>query len=316
MPFVYRRCVRLGRFGPGISSRFRRRGVLAGIAAGLTLALAQGAFADTAPIASSPDLPWSNPLHQSPLELLAGQIASHIAGRTVGIECDGDAAWATLVTQRGGDPNAESGYVATSWNGTTGQMISNSSVADLATSVCSPLNAFAMATTKPTKCATSALLVRAAPARPGAAASRVHGVDAQTSRRALGSPVPCYLGGGKTAASMPSAFWAQYATYSVAILTLAHESVHLGGMVGGQLSNGLSVGDPQAEAKADCYGMQWMPYVAEQLGDTPDDAQAIATYFWDTIYPLARTSHPMYWSPDCRPGGALDVRPPGAVAWP
>ena len=72
----------------------------------------------------------------------------------------------------------------------------------------------------------------------------------------------------------------------------------------------------QAEAKADCYGMQWMPYVAEQLGDTPDDAQAIARWFWDKVYPLSRPTHPEYWSADCRPGGALDARPAGTTAWP
>ena len=47
-----------------------------------------------------------------------------------------------------------------------------------------------------------------------------------------------------------------------------------------------------------------------------DFAQAIATYFWDKIYPLSQATHPEYWSPDCRPGGALDTRPPGATAWP
>ena len=31
--------------------------------------------------------------------------------------------------------------------------------------------------------------------------------------------------------------------------------------------------------------MQWMPFVAQQLGATADDAQAIAVYYWDVIYP-------------------------------
>ena len=61
--------------------------------------------------------------------------------------------------------------------------------------------------------------------------------------------------------------------------------------------------------------MQWMPYVAEQLGDTPDDALAIARYFWDKVYPLD-ISHPPYWSADCRPGGALDLHLPGSTSWP
>ena len=61
--------------------------------------------------------------------------------------------------------------------------------------------------------------------------------------------------------------------------------------------------------------MQWIPYVAQRLGDTPDDAQALATYFWDAIYPRARTAAPQYWSADCRSRGPLDIGPPGA-AWP
>jgi hypothetical protein len=118
------------------------------------------------------------------------------------------------------------------------------------------------------------------------------------------------------AAKKSPAYWAAYDLDAIAIFTLAHEAIHLGGVVGGTLSNGTAVGDPQAEAKADCYGMQWIPYVAQQLGDTPDDAQAIARYVWDKVYPLSQPTHPEYWSPDCRPGGALDERPAGATAWP
>ena len=167
-----------------------------------------------------------------------------------------------------------------------------------------PLEQFATASPKPTKC-----LVRNAGLL---AATRA----AQLRKLARPVPVPCYLGGGKTAASEPAAYWTAYENYAIAILTLAHESIHLGGTVGGTLSNGLAVGDPEAEAKADCYGMQWMPYVAEQLGATPDDALAIARYFWDKVYPLSRAAHPEYWSPDCRPGGSLDTRAPGTAAWP
>jgi len=43
----------------------------------------------------------------------------------------------------------------------------------------------------------------------------------------------------------------------------------------------LVVGEQEVESR-----------VAEQLGDTPDDAQAIAEYYWDKIYPLARSAEP------------------------
>jgi len=173
-----------------------------------------------------------------------------------------------------------------------------------------PLERFASALTKPTKClvvAAGKIAATRRAARSAAAALRA---------RAKLAAVPCYLGSGKTAAKMTPSYWATYAVDAIAILTLARESIHLGGIVGGTLSNGLAVGDPQAETEADCFGMQWMPYAAEQLGDTPDDAQAIARYFWDKVYPLSLPSHPEYWSADCRPGGALDTRPPGTTAWP
>ena len=273
-----------------------------------------GAAADTAPLPSSPDLPWTDPAHGSPLELLASQIASHIAGRPVAIHCEGDTDWGTLVRQRGGDPDAESGFVGTSWNSATGQLVGLSSYAELSAAVCLPLDTFAQATTKPTKCLIPSSTVVSARAGTRARAQRL---TTQRTKRGAERLGPCSLGDGKTATRMPAWFWSSYESFAVAIQTLAHESIHLGGVVGGRLSNGLPVGDQQAEAKADCYGLQQMQYVAEQLGDTPDDAQAIAGYFWDKVYPRAKSSsYSQYWSPDCRPGGALDIRPPGSTIWP
>ena len=266
--------------------------------------LATGALGDTRAIPPSAALPWADPSHQSPLELLASRIASRIAGRIVSVRCESDGAWANLVTQAGGDPAGESGFVATEWNGATGQLLSLSAVAELSSAICAPLQQFAAAAVKPTKCT-----VR----RGAAAAGPRRDIVSGSPRPAT---VPCYLGAGRTAAPMPQAYWSDYANDAIAILTLAHESVHLGGTVGGMLANGLAVGDPQAEAKADCYGMQWMPYVVEQLGDTADDAHAIARYFWDEIYPRSLPAHAQYWSADCRPGGALDERPSGTAAWP
>ena len=131
-----------------------------------------------------------------------------------------------------------------------------------------------------------------------------------------GTALPCFASNGKAAAEMSDSYWVAYDTYAQAILTLAHESIHLGGVVGWTLTNGPSVGDPLAEAKANCYGMQWMPYVAEQLGDTADDAQAIAEFYWTYLYPEYKSSFSQYWSADCKPGGSLDIRPAGSTAWP
>ena len=61
---------------------------------------------------------------------------------------------------------------------------------------------------------------------------------------------------------MPSPTGRPTALYADAIRTLAHESIHLSGS---SVGDGAA-GDPLGEAKANCHGMQWMPYVAEQLG--------------------------------------------------
>ena len=68
--------------------------------------------------------------------------------------------------------------------------------------------------------------------------------------------------------------------------------------------------------------MQWTARVAEQFGDSPDDAQTIAAFFWLIAYPNEAqaidsysVAHP-YWSADCKPGGPLDARPAGSTVWP
>jgi hypothetical protein len=72
-----------------------------------------------------------------------------------------------------------------------------------------------------------------------------------------------------------------------ALLTLAHESIHLQ-----QATAGAVVpADSLVESQAECSGMQWTARVAEQFGDSPDDAQSIADYFWLAI--RLRRGHPM-----------------------
>jgi hypothetical protein len=294
------------------------RVVVAVVAAlGLAVVAATASRADTAPLADSLDLPWTNPAHTSNLELLLSQIATHIAGKDVTIRCEGETDWRTLVSQHGGDPNAELGYVAADINRRTGEVRSISDFAEVAgESICLPLKKFAVAQTKPTKCVVtwfkkSTVYVN----------RRVNGVTKRVPRTVLtkvkNPPARCYLGNMKIAREMPQTYWDTYSGYVVAIHTLAHESIHLGGIVGRPLANGAALGDPLGEAKAHCYGMQWIAYVAQQLGASADDAQSVALFYWDLIYPEYRTSsYNWYWSAECRPGGALDVRPAGHTSWP
>ena len=288
-------------------------------------------LAETSPIPPTTDPPWTDPAHGSSLEVLAGQIASRIANRQVTIRCEGEYDWGLLVSRRGGDPNAELGYVSARWY-SSGRLSDISGFAEISGNVCLALQNFALAASKPTKCSVSSpqWTTVSTPQRVRVqVTSRVHGrlvhrwvwttrqVSTMVATQVAGAPQLCYLGNNRAATVMPDSFWSDYRSYAEAILTLAHESIHLGGVVGGQLGNGLLVGDQQAEAKATCYGMQWMPYVAEQLGDTPDDAMAIAQWMVERYYPAYQGSaHPQYWSAECKPGGALDIRAPGSTVWP
>jgi hypothetical protein len=79
---------------------------------------------------------------------------------------------------------------------------------------------------------------------------------------------------------------------------LAHESVHASGEID--------------EAKAHGWGMQRMRTAAVLLGRSAEEGQYLAERFWKRWY---RSAKPPYESPECRNGGALDLRP-GDDTWP
>jgi hypothetical protein len=88
---------------------------------------------------------------------------------------------------------------------------------------------------------------------------------------------------------------------AMALAVVSHESYHLLGY-----SN---------EAQVECYGMQSIWFVASKLGASVPEAQAIASLYATKMYPLRRTQTPQYWSPQCRNGGTLDLRP-SLARWP
>jgi hypothetical protein len=184
--------------------------------------------------------------------------------------------------------------------------VSSATTIELSPQVCQPLQQFGEANVKPTKC------------QPGTAA-----------------PIPCFVGSPTsdfpgicqdaaltvcyaTATDWSQDYYTAYDSYAQALLTLAHESIHLQ-----QATVGAPVPpDSLVESQAECSGMQWTARVAEQFGDSPDDAQAIAAYFWLIDYPDEASAsdpyslaHP-YWSADCKPAGPLDIRPAGSTLWP
>lgn len=82
------------------------------------------------------------------------------------------------------------------------------------------------------------------------------------------------------------------------IVTLAHESWHLRGIVD--------------EARTQCYAIQTTEAVARRLGVLPADARAIAVR---VALDDSRAPEGEYHSAQCRPGGAYDLHP-ATLAWP
>ena len=85
---------------------------------------------------------------------------------------------------------------------------------------------------------------------------------------------------------------------AVAVNVLTHESYHLAGH--------------QSESAVQCYAMQRNGEAARLLGATPEQADAVARFVWEHIYPALPQD---YRSSDCRDGGPYDLRPASSV-WP
>jgi hypothetical protein len=74
-----------------------------------------------------------------------------------------------------------------------------------------------------------------------------------------------------------------------ALMTLAHESMHLRGWAD--------------EATAQCYGLQELAFTVEQLGGSPAEGRAVADY----MLALQKWLPEEYQSAECAAGGKLDL---------
>ena len=272
------------------------RSLLVAAAATLLFAACAGAArADVATIASDGSTPFDGGAAvTSPLEQVAGAIASTIAGRVVSVRCEAVADWTSLAHAGRFEPSQVLGYVSFA-NGIPVDY------AELSPDICQSLQTFAQATTKPTKCTPKApdQVVRQKVVTVVNGKRIVKWRTKTVQSAPLTAPAPCFADGKQLAQS--NAFWDAYFSTAEALQTLVHESIHLRG--------------DAVEANAECYGMQYLAYAAQQLGDTADDATAIARYYATKLYPLRRTQTPAYWSADCRENGALDASPNDG-AWP
>lgn len=285
----------------------------------------------------SPD-PWSDPSHHSPLEQLASTVASTMVGRPVAVRCDDQASWTALNPDSGesqvlglvDEPSHSTKTAVTKYryvwayhkvHGTRKRyrrkvvyvvvvthadiFTGSASTIELSPQVCGPLQQFAEESTKATKCAPSGAPV---PCFIGAPTTQFPGVCTDTSL------ATCY----SIANEWSDDYYSAYDGYAQALLTLAHESVHV---VQGTVGKTVPP-DSLLESQAECSGLQSMAQVAVALGDSSDDAQQIADYAWLLDYPQeakltdAYAMQRPYWSADCVPGGPLDVRPAGTSVWP
>lgn len=319
---------------------FRRATILLAAALLGAAAFAAGS-AGAAPLAAtdavtvppgSPD-PWSDPNHHTPLEQLASTVASAIVGRPVKAVCVDQASWTAL--NLNGDSSKVLGFVQTPTHSTTTPVTkyryvwayhvvrhkrvryrrkvpyatlvthadtftASADTLELSPQVCGPLQQFAEASPKPTKCG--------GPCFVGAPTTSAPGICTDASDST------CY----STANNWSNDYFTQYDAYAQALMTLAHESIHV---IQGTKGNVVPP-DTLVESQAECSGMQRTALVAEQFGDTPDDAETLADYVWLLTYPneahpddAYSMQHP-YWSADCMPGGPLDIRAPGTTLWP
>jgi hypothetical protein len=85
-----------------------------------------------------------------------------------------------------------------------------------------------------------------------------------------------------------------------AVGVLAHEASH------------LVPAYEEVESKAECFGMQRIRHTARLLGATAQEANELASIYWQRIYP---DNAPTYTSDQCHDGGLLDLHPASTI-WP
>src|SRR5262249_18443160 len=148
----------------------------------------------------------------SPLEALAGRIASTISGRAVTVRCEGDYDWGLLAAQHGFDPSAELGYVPFWVRMSAGVQVGAAyadTFAELSPTVCRALSTFAIASTKPTKCSAT----RSVPKQTTVVrrkAGKTKRVQQTTYQQVTDAPAPCYLGAGRTRSVQSASYWSDY----------------------------------------------------------------------------------------------------------
>jgi hypothetical protein len=223
--------------------------------------------------------PWSGGASRiTPFEARASAVAATLAGHDVSIECPDPAAWGALASQYGFPSGLTWALTPLRRDSSTGSSEATRE-SYFSPRACRLADAFQGAPTE-----RGARICRHG-TKPQWRKVRVSAQGKTFSRRVL-VHVPV-LGECDD--------WGQVL---LAVHVLAHESMHLAGVI--------------EEAPADCLGAQLGAFVATKLGASPRFARATALEYWRDYY---RSQDPRYQSADCRKGGRLDLFP-DRQGWP
>jgi hypothetical protein len=316
----------------------RGRAAAAAALLAAVLAAAAPARGETVPFADDGALPWASGAAVSPLERYGSSVLEELVGKPVEVRCEGENDWSQLARQYGFDPAFELGYVVF-WQDVRGDVAVGKpypdTFAELSPFVCRYLQRYAAAESKPTRCepltrttetvyervevpvqirervivrvpvrvkargaARPRVVVRPVARTVTRTVTRPRDVAKTVERESRAPSRACYEG-STSVAGTDDEYWAEYRSFALALLTLAHEARHLAGVF--------------EEWDAQCGGVQLVRRTAERFGASAEDASAVARYAWEQLYPQYRGTD--YWSEDCRPDGALD-HSPGDGVWP
>ncbi len=234
----------------------------------------------------------------TPFEKRASEIASALTGRSVSIECEDEATWRSLGARSGFDP-AATWALTPLHRASDGGRLAPDGYASFSPRACRYGDAFwtspIESRVKICRHGTTTQWMKRRVVRAERKVVRVK-VKGKWVRRVVQRKT-----GALVRVPVQAPLYGECDNWSstlVAVHVLAHESMHLHGLV--------------SEAYAECLAVQVDAYVATALGADERFARKMAAEFWDNYY-ATRTDG--YRSPDCHDGGRLDLFPDRS-GWP
>ncbi len=234
-----------------------------------------------AALADDPPVPWAGGTAvSSPLEVFAGQVASQVAGRPVGVICHGSNDWGQLAAQQKFDAVTVWGFVVFDWNAATQTYVPEDSM-QLSEAACWYLDEYwrVPATEKGKRCRVGTRVTFVAKKARLKARRRVK-VKGKWVTKSVWVTVTKQVSVSKEL----SGECPDYEDRVFALQTISHESQHLSGI--------------RDEATAECNGMQKLAWFAQQFGATAAQGRQMAEDYYTTFYKVKRPGT-AYYSAAC-----------------